>query len=157
MRVDVIIKRSLNAILSMRLYATASLPFYLGEQRNQPAVGFNWLPFCQESAWTAPRCAIAEWLAIAITLPGIRSRNTFTRHPNVMDASISGFSPCQTRSSSIKCSSIKVESRRSSMLIVLQTRLSRERKTQRPTPRLGVTHSRRDQGETGSLLPDQQV
>ena len=116
----------------------------------------GWL-FCQESACTAPGCAIAEGLAIATMLPGIRSRNTLTRHPKVMQTSISGLRPCQTRCSSIKYASIKVKSRRSSMLVVLQTRLSRERKTQRSTPRLTVTDSRPDQGETGSLLPERQV
>jgi len=47
-KVDVIIKRSLNEVLSMTLYATTSLPFYLGEQRNQLVVGFNSLAFLSE-------------------------------------------------------------------------------------------------------------
>ena len=85
----------------------------------------GWL-FCQESACTAPGCAIAEGLAIATMLPGIRSRNTFTRYPNAMQASRSDLSPCQTRCSSIKCSWIKAESQRSFMRVILQTRLSRE-------------------------------
>ena len=124
-------------------------PFTWESKGTNYSVG--WL-FCQESACTAPRCAIAEWLAIATTLPAIQPRIIFTLHPNVMQASISGFGPCQTR-----CSSIKAQSRRSSMLVVLPTRLSRELQAQWPTPRLAVTHSRPDQGETGSLLPERQV
>ena len=111
----------------------------------------GWL-FCQESACTAPLCAIAEGLAIATTLPGIRSQNTLTRHPNAMQASISGFSTCQTRCSSIKCSWIKAESQRSFMRVILQTRLSRELQLHLPALRLAIAHSRPDQGEAGSLL-----
>ena len=105
----------------------------------------GWL-FCQESAFTAPGCAIAEGLAIATTLPGIRSQNTLTRHPNAMQSSISDLSPCQTRCSSIKCSWIKAESQRSLMRVILQTRLSRELQLHLPALRLAIAHGRPDQG-----------
>ena len=132
-------------------------PFTLGEQRKQLVVDLIGRLFCQEFACTAPGCAIVEGLAIATMLPGIRSRNTFTRHPKAMQASRSDLSPCQTRCSSIKCSWIKAESQRSFMRVILQTRLSRELQLHLPALRLAIAHSRPDQEKTGSLLPERQV
>ena len=101
---------------------------------------FRWL-FCQESACACRGTrAIAGWIRFVITLLGIGPLTKRALHPAMMQASISGRNPCQTR-----CSSIKTESRRSSMLVALQTRLSQELQLQLTAPRLAVTHSRPDQ------------